>query len=112
MKLAMDAWIVARGDWQGPLFPPFVKGGRVSDRRMTPEDLALIFRKRADQAGVDLFSLHDLRRTFITDLLSAGADLSLVQKLAGHKQVSTTLIYDRRNESAKIDAARLITIPS
>jgi site-specific recombinase XerD len=109
VKVAMDAWVNARGNWDGPLFVPFVRGGKLSHRRMSAEGLALIFRRRGEEAGVESFSLHDFRRTFITDLLSAGADLSVVQKLAGHRNISTTLIYDRRGESAKIAAAKLLT---
>jgi site-specific recombinase XerD len=111
VKLALDKWVEARGDWDGPLFPPLIKGGRISHRTITSEGLALIIRKRATEAGVEHFSLHDLRRTFITDLLTAGADLSIVQKLAGHRQLSTTLIYDRRGEGAKVEAAGMLTIP-
>jgi site-specific recombinase XerD len=107
----MDAWVNARGDWEGPLFVPFVRGGKMSRRRLTAEGLALILRRRGAEAGVEKFSLHDLRRTFITDLLTAGADLSVVQKLAGHRNISTTLIYDRRGEDAKVKAAKLITMP-
>jgi site-specific recombinase XerD len=111
VKVAMDAWVNARDDWDGPLFVPFVRGGKISRRRLTAEGLALILRRRGEEAGVEKFSLHDLRRTFITDLLTAGADLSVVQKLAGHRNISTTLIYDRRGEESKVKAARLITMP-
>jgi site-specific recombinase XerD len=108
----LNSWAGVRGNWDGPLFCPLTKSGSLSRRRMTPEGLASIFRKRAEEAGIEAFSLHDLRRTFITDLLSAGADLSIVQKLAGHRQLSTTLIYDRRGEGAKVAAAKLLVIPS
>lgn len=112
VKVALDAWVIARGDWDdGPLFVPFVRGKKLSHRRLTAEGLALIFRRRGEEAGVESFSLHDFRRTFITDLLTAGADLSVIQKLAGHRNISTTLIYDRRGEDAKVKAARLITMP-
>jgi site-specific recombinase XerD len=68
----------------------------------------LVVKKRAAEAKVETFSCHDLRRTFITNLLDSGCDLSTVQKLAGHKNISTTIIYDRRGESAKLAGAMLL----
>ena len=111
VSFLLDAWLHLRGEWEGPMFSPINKGGGMAQNRFTPQGLALVVKKRAAEAGADTFSCHDLRRTFITDLISAGADLSIVQKLAGHRNISTTLIYDRRGEDAKVKAARLIAMP-
>jgi site-specific recombinase XerD len=67
--------------------------------------------KRAFAANVEGLSCHDLRRSFVTHLIDAGADLAVVQQLAGHRQISTTAIYDKRGELAKLKAVELVRIP-
>ena len=87
------------------------KGGKLRPRRLSAQAMLYVTRRRGRGAGVERFSPHDLRRSFISDLLDAGADLSTVQKLAGHAQVQTTARYDRRGETAKQQAADLLHVP-
>ncbi len=93
---ALEDWLAVRGDWDGALFPPLNKGGRVARRRMSEQAVYAALAKRAAAAGVDDLSPHDLRRTYVGDLLDRGADIATVQRLAGHADVSTTARYDRR----------------
>lgn len=98
---ALADWLHLRGDWLGPLFTVILKSGEIQPHGISEAAIYKIFQKRADQAGVNAFSPHDLRRTFAGDLLDAGADIATVQKLMGHASVSTTAGYDRRGERAK-----------
>ena len=109
---AMADWLVYRGESAGPLFLAINKGGKIQHgRRVTPQAIYNLLAKRAESAGMKHFSPHDLRRTFVSDLLESGADIAIVAKMAGHADVSTTARYDRRPEQAKQKAAFLLHIP-
>lgn len=108
---AVSAWLRVRGVKAGPLLYPVSKGHRVMPRRLTDQAVLYILQKRALDAGVDSFSPHDCRRTFISNLLDAGADLVTVSQLAGHASPLTTSKYDRRGEVAKRKAVELLQFP-
>jgi site-specific recombinase XerD len=108
---ALDAWLEVRGLGAGALFGRAVRGGRVGERRLADEGVAVILRDRAAAAGVAPFTPHDMRRTYISELLDAGADLATVQKMVGHESVTTTAGYDRRGDAAKRKAADLVHVP-
>jgi integrase/recombinase XerD len=109
---AMGDWLSIRGLSEGPLFLAINRAGHIAfGRRMTTQAIYNLLAKRAAQAGVKDFSPHDLRRTFVSDLLDAGADIATVAKMAGHSNVQTTARYDRRPEEAKQKAAQLLHVP-
>src|SRR5216683_2252467 len=72
---ALLGWLEVRGTKAGPLFVPVDKAGRLEIRRLTTQAIFDRCAYLAEQAGIAPFSPHDLRRTFIGDLLDAGADL-------------------------------------
>lgn len=110
-QAALAAWRAVRGDAPGALFCPVNKGGRVTVRAMTEQAVWGVIKKRGGQPALQHLSPHDLRRTFVSDLLDAGADVVAVQHLVGHANVSTTARYDRRGEAAKRRAAELLHVP-
>jgi site-specific recombinase XerD len=108
---ALTVWLKVRGLDDGPLFVPMKKSGQMTFRRMSAQNVRCILQRRAKAAHVGHCSPHDMRRTFISDLLDAGADISAIQKLAGHSNPSTTSRYDRRGERAKRKAAAMLHVP-
>lgn len=110
-RAAVEAWLADRGDWDGTLLAPVNKGRAVQPRPMTAQALMNRLKLRSRQAGIPPCSPHDLRRTFVSELLDAGADIASVQRLAGHQSPATTARYDRRGEQAKKRAAEMLLVP-
>jgi site-specific recombinase XerD len=108
---AVNWWVRLRGAAPGPLLLAVNKAGRIVFRRLCGDAVRRLLERRARTAGVDDFSPHDLRRSCASDLLDAGADLAVVQRMLGHADPATTSRYDRRGEEAKKRAARLLHVP-
>ena len=107
---ALEDWLIIRGYSDGPLFVSINRGG-VLGSSMTTQAVYNMVVKRGEQAGVENFSPHDFRRSFISHLLDEGADVASVSKMAGHANVQTTARYDRRPEETKKKAAKLLGAP-
>jgi len=86
-------------DIDGPLFRPLKHNGKRREERrgMDPDAIDRVVRKFAAALGLDRgYSAHSMRATNNTTALENGAQLEDVQKAAGHRDPSTTKLYDRR----------------
>ena len=66
------------------------------------------FLKAVRLAGIPHIRFHDLRHTFATRLVRAGADIITVQHLPGHAQISMTARYAHSLLNDRIAAVRLL----
>ncbi len=111
---ALDRWLELRGAEPGALFVPIDQAGRIAGdgAGMSAHAIYKMLNKRARQAGIPPLTPHDMRRTFVGDLLTAGNDISAVQRMAGHASVTTTQRYDRRGEEVMRRAADTLHFPT
>jgi integrase/recombinase XerD len=110
-KQALEAWLDVRGNAPGSLLLAVRKDGEVRVGSMTGQAVYGILERIRTDAKVKAFSPHDCRRSYVTALLSSGASIAVVQKLAGHASVNTTARYDRSDEDAKRKASELLHVP-
>ncbi len=61
-----------------------------------------------EDAGVKKIGWHNLRHTFASQLVAAGASLKAVQELLGHSDIRTTMRYSHLAPSTLVDTVRLL----
>ena len=110
-QAALKDWMKHRGTSPGALFKRIRRGDHIQKNRMTDQSVLLVVKNRGQQAGLEALTAHELRQSFISNLLDQGAALGAVQHLAGHRNPQSTLRYDRSAERAKEDAARKLMVP-
>ena len=108
---AIRNWLAYRGTQPGSLFVRVTKSGKLVFRHLTPQAVYYMLKNRQTLAGMEPFTPHDLRRTSITDLLTAKVDVLTVSNIAGHASADTTRRYDRRPEENKKRAAQKLKSP-
>lgn len=99
-------WLDIRDVDDGYLFNPVNKSKRINTNRgITTECVYLLVRDTTQKLGIGNVSPHDMRRTYITRLLEQDIDLNTVRMMAGHEDISTTVIYDKRDNKVMQKAA-------
>jgi site-specific recombinase XerC len=110
-RAALLAWLELRGRAPGRVLLRFGAHGPMPGSCLVPSSVHAILRDVAIAAAVPPFSAHDLRRTYIGDLLDQKVDLATVQGLVGHASPTTTSRYDRRGIRARVEAAASLVVP-
>ncbi|MCT8985279.1 tyrosine-type recombinase/integrase [Shewanella phaeophyticola] len=103
------AWLKVRSRQHGYLLCKSTLTGKLTLGVPTsPTSLYRLVKDTLYEIGVDNVSPHDLRRTFITRLLEQNVDINTVRQMAGHADISTTTIYDKRDNAFMKQAASVL----
>ncbi|MEM6866792.1 MAG: tyrosine-type recombinase/integrase [Cyanobacteria bacterium P01_C01_bin.121] len=89
-----------------PLFRAQERGRRriLSNRRLIEQRAWDMVKRRARDAGLQTeICNHTFRGTGITNYLENGGTRDIAQEMAGHEDVRTTALYDRRGNKVSLD---------
>lgn len=107
----LSEWIVARGDFEGPLFLNFHHDVNVQGNRLTSDGLYYIIKNLGKMTGQQVRP-HGLRHTAITEAVrktqAIGMDLTKVLKFSRHKHLNTLQVYIDAVEGAQGEIAELV----
>lgn len=81
---------------------------REDGQQYTHRQLEGALRSAARAAGLRALRVHDLRHSFASQLIAAGASLQAVARLLGHSSVATTEIYAHLAPGALDEAVSLL----
>jgi len=101
----LHAWLCIRDNADGPVFVRIRKSNQLSDMRLTDQAVYFLTKSWIAKSGMENFTPHDFRASFISYLLDNGEDIKTVADCVGHNDIRTTSIYDRRGERTKKQAA-------
>jgi integrase/recombinase XerD len=108
----LDEYIAAAGladDPKGPLFRAAIgRTGKLSARPMSRVDGWYMVRRRARDAGIDAaIGNHSFRAIGLTDYLENGGEINIAKRMAGHSNIRTTELYDRRGDEVSFSEIEL-----
>jgi len=96
----------------GPIFRSFVKGSKLSEKRLTDQTVALLIKEYLNLAGIDSknFSGHSLRSGFATSAAESGVEERSIMSMTGHKSSEMVRRYIKEANLFKNNALNKIKI--
>ena len=93
--ISLKNWIEISKIESGPLFRRFVKGSKLSEKRLTDQTVALLIKEYLKLAGIDSknYSGHSLRSGFATSAAESGAEERSIMAMTGHKSTEMVRRY-------------------
>jgi len=92
--------------WRSYKTKDYILAGQFSEQ-YTASSVLKVMKQLASKAGINKrVWTHQMRHNCFTHLVENGIDISLIQKIAGHKRQSTTLLYTQisHNIVSKIES--------
>ncbi|WP_313522233.1 site-specific integrase [Shinella sp.] len=96
-------WLEAADISSGPIFRRINRGDHLTEERLSAQSVALIVKKYADAAGLDVEKLsgHSLRAGFVTSAAENRASISRIMEVTRHRDPRTVETYVRRADRFK-----------
>jgi site-specific recombinase XerD len=109
---SIQKWIEITNINTGPLFRRFIKGSKLSEKRLTDQTVALLIKEYLQLAGIDSknYSGHSLRSGFATSAAESGAEERSIMAMTGHKSTEMVRRYIKEANLFKNNALNNIKI--
>ena len=110
--VSLKRWISISEINSGSLFRRFLKGSKLSEKRLTDQTVALLIKEYLQLAGIDSknYSGHSLRSGFATSAAEAGAEERSIMAMTGHKSTEMVRRYIKEANLFKNNALNKIKI--
>jgi site-specific recombinase XerD len=110
--ISLKNWIEISKISSGPVFRRFVKGSKVTERRLTDQTVALLIKKYLKLAGINSknYSGHSLRSGFATSAAESGVEERSIMAMTGHKSTEMVRRYIKEANLFKNNALNKIKI--
>jgi len=109
---SLKNWIEISNITSGPVFRRFVKGSKLSEKRLTDQTVALLIKEYLNLAGIDSknYSGHSLRSGFATSAAESGAEERSIMAMTGHKSTEMVRRYIKEANLFKNNALNKLKI--
>ena len=109
---SLKNWMKISRITSGPVFRRFVKGSKLSEKRLTDQTVALLIKEYLNLAGIDSkhYSGHSLRSGFATSAAESGAEERSIMAMTGHKSTEMVRRYIKEANLFKNNALNKIKI--
>ena len=100
-------WLSICNISSGALFRRILRGGQITNQRLTSQSIRLIIKATASVAGLSLnLSAHSLRSGFVTTAIRQGKTERSIMNQTGHKSVQVLREYFQREDAIEDNAAQ------
>ena len=110
--VSISKWIEISKISSGAIFRRFIKGSKLSEKRLTDQTVALLIKEYLKLANIDNknYSGHSLRSGFATSAAESGAEERSIMAMTGHKSAEMVRRYIKEANIFKNNALNKIKI--